>query len=243
MRKFGLIGYPLGHSFSKGYFTHKYELEGIKDATYENFELAQIDEFPQLLQAHPNLIGLNVTIPHKQAIIPFLDDIDFSALMIRAVNTVKFTKGKTKGYNTDYIGFRDSIRPLIQPHHTKALVLGTGGSSKAVVFALTQMGIEVQQVSREPKDALIGYRALTEELLKAHTVIVNTTPLGTWPDVEGAPEIPYQYLTNQHLLFDLVYNPAETLFLQKGKAQGAIVKNGQEMLELQAEAAWKIWND
>jgi shikimate dehydrogenase len=242
MRQFGLIGYPLGHSFSKRYFTRKFELEGIKDARYDNFELESVQAFPQLLQAHPNLKGLNVTIPYKQSIIPFLDDIDFSALMIRAVNTVKFTKGKTKGYNTDYIGFRDSIKPLLQPQHTKALVLGTGGSSKAVVFALTQMGIEVQQVSREPKDAEIGYAAINAKAIQAHTIIVNTTPLGMYPNVEAAPEIPYQHLTNKHLLFDLVYNPAETLFLQKGKAQGAIVKNGQEMLELQAEAAWKIWN-
>lgn len=242
MRQFGLIGYPLGHSFSKGYFTRKFELEGIKDARYDNFELESVHAFPQLLQAHPNLKGLNVTIPHKQAIIPFLDDIDFSALMIRAVNTIKFTKGNTKGYNTDYIGFRDSIRPLLQPHHTSALVLGTGGSSKAVVFALTQMGMEVQQVSREPKDAEIVYGAINAETIQEYTIIVNTTPLGMYPNIEAAPEIPYQHLTGKHLLYDLVYNPAETLFLQKGKAQGAIVKNGQEMLELQAEAAWKIWN-
>ncbi len=242
MRQFGLIGYPLGHSFSKGYFTRKFELEGIADTIYKNFEIDHIELFPQLLKEQPYLVGLNVTIPYKQAIIPYLDDIDFSALMIRAINTIQFKNGKTRGFNTDYIGFRDSIKSLLRPHHTKALVLGTGGSSKAVVFALTQMGIEVQAVSRTPSEVQVGYADIDEKFIADHTIIVNTTPLGMAPKIDTAPSLPYQYLTSQHLLFDLVYNPSETLFLRKGKEQGAIVKNGQEMLELQAEAAWKIWN-
>lgn len=241
MRRFGLIGYPLGHSFSKEYFARKFQSEGITNIIYENFEMDTIEGFPQLLKEQTGLKGLNVTIPFKQAIIPFLDDIDFSALMIRAVNTIQFKGGKTRGFNTDFIGFRDSIKSLLRPHHTQALVLGTGGSSKAVIFALTQMGIEVQEISRTPVDGQIGYADIDETIIAEHTVIVNTTPLGMSPNVDAAPELPYQYLTHQHLLFDLVYNPTETLFLQRGKAQGATTKNGQEMLEMQAEAAWKIW--
>ncbi len=242
IKRFGLIGYPLGHSFSKGYFESKFEVEGITNATYENFEMESIGNFPQLRDWHPDLKGLNVTIPYKQAIIPFLDDIDFSALMIRAVNTIYFVNGKTKGFNTDYIGFWDSIKKLLEPQHTQALVLGTGGSSKAVVFALTQMGINAQYVSRTPEQGQLGYADITEEVLQAHTLIINTTPLGMAPRIDEAPDIPYQYITDQHLLYDLTYNPAETLFLKKGAAQGAAIKNGLEMLQLQAEASWKIWN-
>lgn len=242
MRRYGLIGYPLGHSFSASYFADKFEREGIFDASYENFELESIGNFPQLREWHPDLRGLNVTIPYKQAIIPFLDDIDFSAVMIRAVNTIQFSKGKTKGYNTDYIGFRDSIKPLLKPHHTHALVLGTGGSSKAVVFALSQMGIDTQFVSRMPQQGALSYAQISKQLLQDYSLIINTTPLGMHPRMEETPEIPYKYLTPNHLLYDLIYNPAETLFLQKGKAQGAVVKNGLEMLQRQAEASWKIWN-
>lgn len=243
MKRYGLIGYPLTHSFSVGYFTEKFEREGIKDASYENFELESIEGFRKLLDASPKLKGLNVTIPYKQEIIRLLDDIDFSALMIRAVNTIKFSKGKTKGYNTDYIGFRDSIKPLLKPHHhTKALVLGTGGSSKAVVFALTQMGIETTFVSRTPGQGQLAYSQLNKKVIEAHPIIINTTPVGMYPNILEAPALPYQHLTPQHMLYDLVYNPAETMFLQKGLAQGATVKNGLEMLQLQAEASWKIWN-
>ncbi len=242
MRRFGLIGYPLGHSFSRGYFARKFELEGISDATYENFEIEHIEQFPQLLQAQPDLVGLNVTIPHKQSVTPFLDRLDVSAQVIGAVNTIKLTNGKLQGYNTDYIGFSKSLKPLLKPHQTKALILGTGGSSKAVVYALTLLGIGHHSVSREPAEGQLSYDELTKEIICEHTVIVNTTPLGMYPNVNACPDIPYRYLTKQHLLFDLVYNPAETLFLRKGKAQGAIIKNGQEMLELQAEAAWSIWN-
>lgn len=242
MRQFGLIGYPLGHSFSKGYFAEKFLRGGIDDARYDNFELTDIAQFPNLVQSHPNLAGLNVTIPYKQAIIPYLDGLDAAAKLIGAVNTIKFTDGKMLGYNTDYIGFLDSIKPLLQPHHIKALILGTGGSSKAVEYALGLLGIQHRYVSREPVDGQLGYDQLTEAVIQEYTVVVNTTPLGMHPNVDACPDIPYQYLTPRHLLCDLVYNPTETQFLAKGKLAGAATKNGLHMLELQAEAAWSIWN-
>ncbi|CAN5216241.1 shikimate dehydrogenase [soil metagenome] len=242
MRRYGLLGSSLGHSFSAGYFAGKFEREGIIDASYENFELASIGMYPQIMEWHPDLNGLNVTVPYKQAIIPFLDDIDFSALMIRAVNTISFSNGKSKGYNTDYIGFRDSIKKLLKPQHTQALVLGTGGSSKAVVFALSQMGIETTFVSRKPSQGQLAYSDINEKVLAEHHIVINATPLGMHPNIAEAPNIPYQHLSPEHILYDLVYNPAETLFLKKGADNGAVVKNGLEMLELQAEASWKIWN-
>lgn len=239
MITYGLIGYPLGHSFSKAYFTEKFNNVGI-DAQYLNLEIPDIDQFKEVIATN-ELSGLNVTIPYKQQVIPFLDKLSEAAQQIGAVNTIQFSSGKLIGHNTDYVGFRDSLKPLLRPHHTKALVLGTGGSSKAVVYALQQMGIDVLQVSRKPSVGQVTYADINEQILAEHTLLVNTTPLGMSPNVNEAPDLPYQYINHTHLFFDLVYNPAETLFLQKAKAQGATVKNGLEMLQLQAEAAYAIW--
>lgn len=241
MISYGLIGFPLGHSFSKAYFTDKFQREGVA-AQYLNFEIADIAAFKGVLSSSPQLAGLNVTIPYKQQVIPFLDGLSEAAHSIGAVNTIQFKGGQLIGHNTDHIGFSESLKPLLRVHHKKALVLGTGGSSRAVVYALQQLGITVIQVSRKPTEVQIGYADLDEATMADHLLIVNTTPLGMSPNVDQCPLIPYQYLSANHLLFDLVYNPAETRFLQKGKAQGAVPKNGLEMLQLQAEAAWQIWN-
>ena len=245
MRRFGLIGFPLGHSFSKKYFTEKFLLEGI-DARYDLYELKSLDEFTEL-KVSENLCGLNVTIPYKQQIIPFLDEMDETAAEIGAVNVIKFIRDgndlKLKGYNSDAIGFLQSIRPYLKPHHNKALILGTGGASRAFDYTLRKLGIETTFVSRTPAEGQLSYSDLSETVLNEYPIILNATPVGTFPDVERCPDIPYQYLTSRHLLFDAVYNPAETLFLQKGKAQGTTVLNGEGMLTGQAEAAWKIWNE
>ena len=245
MRRFGLIGFPLGHSFSKKYFTEKFLLEGI-DARYDLYELKSLDEFAEL-KVSENLCGLNVTIPYKQQIIPFLDEMDETAAEIGAVNVIKFIRDgndlKLKGYNSDAIGFLQSIRPNLKPHHNKALILGTGGASKAFDYTLRKLGIETTFVSRTPAEGQLSYSDLSETVLNEYPIILNASPVGTFPDVERCPDIPYQYLTSRHLLFDAVYNPAETLFLQKGKAQGTTVLNGEGMLTGQAEAAWKIWNE
>jgi shikimate dehydrogenase len=245
MRRFGLIGFPLGHSFSKKYFTEKFLLEGI-DARYDLYELRSLEEFAEL-KVSENLCGLNVTIPYKQQIIPFLDEMDETAAEIGAVNVIKFIRNgndlKLKGYNSDAIGFLQSIRPNLKPHHNKALILGTGGASRAFDYTLRKLGIETTFVSRTPAEGQLNYGELCETVLKEYSIILNASPVGTFPDVERFPDIPYQYLTSRHLLFDAVYNPAETLFLQKGKAQGATVLNGEGMLTGQAEAAWKIWNE
>ena len=245
MRRFGLIGFPLGHSFSKKYFTEKFLLEGI-DARYDLYELKSLDEFTEL-KVSENLCGLNVTIPYKQQIIPFLDEMDETAAEIGAVNVIKFIRDgndlKLKGYNSDAIGFLQSIRPYLKPHHNKALILGTGGASLAFDYTLRKLGIETIFVSRTPAEGQLSYSDLSETVLNEYPIILNASPVGTFPDVERCPDIPYQYLTSRHLLFDAVYNPAETLFLQKGKAQGTTVLNGEGMLSGQAEAAWKIWNE
>ena len=245
MRRFGLIGFPLGHSFSKKYFTEKFLLEGI-DARYDLYELKSLDEFTEL-KVSENLCGLNVTIPYKQQIIPFLDEMDETAAEIGAVNVIKFIRDgndlKLKGYNSDAIGFLQSIRPYLKPHHNKALILGTGGASLAFDYILRKLGIETIFVSRTPAEGQLSYSDLSETVLNEYPIILNASPVGTFPDVERCPDIPYQYLTSRHLLFDAVYNPAETLFLQKGKAQGTTVLNGEGMLTGQAEAAWKIWNE
>ena len=245
MRRFGLIGFPLGHSFSKKYFTEKFLLEGI-DARYDLYELKSLDEFTEL-KVSENLCGLNVTIPYKQQIIPFLDEMDETAAEIGAVNVIKFIRDgndlKLKGYNSDAIGFLQSIRPYLKPHHNKALILGTGGASRAFDYTLRKLGIETTFVSRTPAEGQLSYSDLSETVLNEYPIILNASPVGTFPDVERCPDIPYQYLTSRHLLFDAVYNPAETLFLQKGKAQGTTVLNGEGMLTGQAEAAWKIWNE
>lgn len=242
MDKYGLIGFPLGHSFSRGFFTEKFAREGI-DAEYVNFEIPDASMLLDVIRDNPELRGLNVTLPHKQAVIPLLDELSDEAREIGAVNVIRIRDGKLKGFNSDIIGFTDSIRPLLQPHHKKALVLGTGGASKAICVGLNRLGIEWTYVSRSPREGMLTYEDITAETLQQYTVIVNCTPVGMFPKVDHAPAIPYELLTPQHLLFDCVYNPEDTLFMQKGRAQGATVKNGLEMLHLQAEASWKFWNE
>lgn len=247
MMKYGLIGYPLGHSFSRGYFNEKFKSEGI-DAEYVNFEIPTIDGFMDVIRSTPDLRGLNVTLPYKAAVIPFLDELDQDAARIGAVNVIKLipqAKGKVKlvGYNSDVIGFTRSIEPLLQPHHRKALILGTGGASKAIRHGLETLGLETRFVSRTKKsEAFLTYDELTPAIMQEYTVIVNCTPVGMYPNTDACPDIPYKEITAGHLLYDVVYNPEETLFMKKGTAQGATVKNGLEMLLLQAFAAWEIWN-
>lgn len=246
-RLYGLIGYPLEHSFSPGYFKQKFAALGLKDAAYRLFPLKDIVGFPAFMKSHPGLEGINVTIPHKEAIMAYLDEVDPAAGKIGAVNTIQISqkseKKYLKGFNTDFIGFRESIERKLQPSHRKALVLGTGGSSKAVVYALRQLNIPCQLVSRTAKAGEISYQELDAACLSEYHIIVNTTPLGMFPHMNQAPDIPYHLLTAHHLLFDLIYNPEQTLFLTRGQEQGATVMNGQEMLEMQADAAWRIWND
>ena len=238
MEKYGLIGYPLRHSFSIGYFNEKFKSEGI-NAEYVNFEIPSINNFMEVIEENPNLCGLNVTIPYKEQVIPFLDELDRDTAKIGAVNVIKIIrqqKGKVKlvGYNSDIIGFTQSIQPLLQPHHQKALILGTGGASKAVYHGLKNLGIESIFVSRTHKaDDMLTYEELTPEIMAEYTIIVNCTPVGMFPKVDFCPNIPYELLTPNHLLYDLLYNPNVTLFMKKGEAQGAVVKNGLEMLLLQ----------
>lgn len=240
MKHFGLIGRTLGHSFSQRYFTEKFRQEGI-DAEYRNYEMPDASGVRPLIESVPDLVGLNVTIPYKRDVIPLLSSLSDEARAIGAVNVIRIRD--MRGFNTDVVGFRESLRPLLQPHHTRALVLGTGGASLAVKHGLHQLGIETQSVSRTRTRDTITYSDLDAEVMKNHTIIVNCTPLGTFPNVDECPDIPYHMLTSRHLLFDLVYNPAETLFLRRGRELGATVKNGYEMLVLQAEAAWRIWSE
>ncbi len=249
MRLFGLIGYPLSHSFSKKYFNEKFEREGLKDCLYENFPLENISELPHLIKSYKELKGLNVTIPYKQSVMEYLTDVSKEAKEIGAVNVIKVSRrllpsnpGVLIGYNTDAWGFEQSLKPLLQSHHTKALVLGTGGASKAIAYVLNKLGIEFSYVSRkQPGDKTILYDRLNADAVYHHKLIINTTPLGTFPDIQTFPPIPYEGINRDHLLYDLVYNPEETLFLQKGKEKGAAVKNGLSMLQLQAEKSWEIW--
>ena len=242
MHKFGLVGRNISYSFSRKYFSEKFSREGIA-ATYENFDLQDIKDFPEVVATHPELKGLNVTIPYKEAIFPFLDTLDPVAKEIGAVNTIKINKdGSLTGFNTDYFGFAEALKPLLQPHHKKALILGTGGASKAVNFALNSLRIETQFVSRSPFKNAISYEDLSEAILEKHTVIVNTTPLGTFPKTEEFPALPVEFLSSKHLLFDLIYNPSKTALMQLAENRGATTLNGQKMLELQAEKAWEIWN-
>lgn len=242
---YGLLGYPLVHSFSQNYFNQKFESENI-DAEYINFEIPDIGMLMEVVAENENLNGLNVTIPYKEQVIPFLDEIDQAASEVGAVNVIKFIRGKDglrlKGYNSDIIGFTDSIKSLLKPHHQSALVLGTGGAAKAVSYSLRKLGLEVQLVSRRKSANTLVYEELTKNDLKTHKVIVNTTPLGMYPNVDTCPDIPYRYLTSQHLCYDLIYNPDETLFLKNSRQAGAQVKNGLEMLLLQAFASYSIWN-
>ena len=237
MKTYGLIGKNISYSFSRNYFANKFKKEDIKNSQYINFDIDNLSELNNIFNT--DNFGFNVTIPYKEAIIPYLDSLDFHAEKIGAVNTIKLENGKKIGFNTDWIGFKKSIEPLLNSHHTKALVLGTGGASKAVIYALDQLKIETLMVSRYGE---ISYEDLSEEIIQNHAIIINCTPVGTFPNVDAAPEIPYHFITKNHLVYDLIYNPAETLFLKKCKEKGAVVKNGLEMLEIQAEASWKIWN-
>jgi shikimate dehydrogenase len=246
MKKYGLIGYPLGHSFSRNFFNEKFSSEGI-DAEYVNFEIPSIKDFPNVIQENANLQGLNVTIPYKQQVIPYLDELNEDARQIGAVNVIKVIrpeKGKVRlvGYNSDVMGFSGSIEPLLEPRHRKALILGTGGASKAVDYGLRKLGLEVKFVSRRKQEGMLTYEELTPEVMDDYKVIVNCSPVGMFPHTDECPQIPYELLTPNHLLFDLIYNPDVTLFMKKGKERGAIVKNGLEMLLLQAFGAWNIWN-
>jgi shikimate dehydrogenase len=244
MRRFGLIGKKLGHSFSKRYFSEKFAREGIADAVYELYELPEITDFPALLAREPELVGLNVTVPYKEAVIPYLDELDEIAAKIGAVNTIKIASGKLKGYNTDFIGFRDTLVGFYPiESRGRALVLGRGGAAKAVWAALDSLGIGYTSVSRNPRGKELAYAAITPEVLKPYSLIINTTPLGMASDVGNAPAIPYEALSTGNFLYDLVYNPEQTLFLQKGAAAGAKTINGLPMLYAQADAAWQIWNN
>jgi shikimate dehydrogenase len=244
MRRFGLIGYPLSHSFSPGYFAEKFAKEGIKDCVYEAYPLASIDELKQLLSSHKDLCGLNVTIPYKKKVIRFLDEGSEEVKQMVACNTIKIKDGKLIGYNTDVTGFELSLLSLLQPHHTHALILGTGGAAAAIEFVLNKLGIQFLFVSREKKEAnSLTYNEVNKQVLDKYTLIVNTTPLGMYPKVNEFPAIPYNYLSDKHYLFDLVYNPLETQFLKKGKERGATVKNGSDMLIIQANESWRIWNE
>lgn len=240
--QFGLVGKNISYSFSKGYFTDKFQKLNLIDYSYENLDIQNIDEFPIYIKQNKTFSGLNVTIPYKEAIIPFLDKLSKKATEIGAVNTIKITKsGKLKGYNTDYLGFKKSIEPLLNKHHQKALILGTGGASKAVVYALKQLGISCVYVSRNAFGEAIGYNQLNKNTFNEFQIIINCTPVGTYPNTNSFPDIPYEYFTKNHIAFDLIYNPSETMFLKKAKDQGAIIKNGFEMLSLQAEKSWDIW--
>ncbi len=245
MDKYGLIGYPLGHSFSVSYFNQKFADEDI-DAVYENYEIAQVDTFLEIVESEPNLRGLNVTIPYKEKVIPYLDVVSPEARAIGAVNVIKIVhdgNGITmKGFNSDVIGFTQSIEPLLEKYHKKALILGTGGAAKAVDYGLRSLGLETVYVSRYERPDTIQYEKITPEIVKEYNVIVNCTPCGMYPHTDECPLLPYEAMDNHTILYDLIYNPDETLFMKKGAAQGATVKNGLEMLLLQAFASWEFWH-
>jgi len=247
MKLFGLIGRTLSHSFSQKFFRQKFAKENIQNCTYKLFELMNISEFEALIKQNKELKGVNVTIPYKEEIIPFLDELDPIAQKVQAVNVVKFDEGGRKiGYNTDYLGFRGSLHNWMKSdlENTRALVLGTGGASKAVQVVLSDSGIDFKSVSRNPTQEQLSYEALRHDLryLDSHQLIINTTPLGNYPNIDQCPDLEYDRITSRHHLFDLIYNPEETLFLKKGSKEGASVKNGLEMLEIQAEESWLIWN-
>ena len=254
MNTYGLIGYPLGHSFSKKYFTEKFEKENITNCEYNLYPIDNINLLPQLILDNNTLCGLNVTIPYKESVIPFLDELDSTAKGIGAVNCIKIldesgnTKIKNKrliGYNTDAFGFRQSIKPFLEKQHEKALILGTGGASKAVAYVLKEIGVECFYVTRTKKSNSVNcftYDELNENIINAFKLIVNSSPVGTYPNITEAPQLPYQYISPQHLMYDLVYNPEQTEFLKRGKRMGAVTMNGLSMLQQQAEEAWKIWN-
>ena len=247
MDKYGLIGYPLGHSFSISYFNQRFQDEGI-DAVYENYEIPNIDALPEVLGSNPELKGLNVTIPYKEKVIPFLDSIAPEARAIGAVNVIRVThrgnKTELKGYNSDVIGFTKSIEPMLDKKwHQKALILGTGGASKAIDYGLRSLGLETVFVSRDERPDTIQYQSITPEVVKEYNVIVNCTPLGMYPKTEECPDLPYEAMDSHTILYDLIYNPDETLFMKRGAEYGANVKNGLEMLLLQAFASWEFWHE
>ena len=240
-RYYGLIGRNISYSFSKAYFTEKFLGLGLRGHSYENFDLASISEFRTLLKQR-TLHGLNVTIPYKQEIIPYLHELSPEAETIGAVNTIKFSENRLIGHNTDAYGFKRSLAPLLKDHHQKALILGTGGASKAVVFVLDQLGIGSTLVSRSPGKGQLSYANLGTEHLEANLLLINCSPVGTYPNLLDKPTIPYEFLTSNHLLYDLIYNPEETAFLTEGRKRGAVIQNGLAMLQFQAERAWEIWN-
>lgn len=244
MDKYGIIGMPLGHSFSPGFFNEKFKNENI-DAVYEKYELPQIESLKEVLASNPELRGLNVTIPYKQQVMEFLDELSDEARAIGAVNVIRVRregkKVRMKGYNSDVIGFTRSIEPLLSSYHKKALILGTGGASKAIEYSLHKLGLETLNVSRRKTDKTITYDEVTPELIAEYNVIVNCTPVGMYPHTEECPQLPYEAMNSHTLLYDLIYNPDETLFMKRGEENGAIVKNGLEMLLLQAYASWEFW--
>ena len=244
MLKLGLLGKNISYSFSRSYFKEKFQKEGINNISYENFDLENIDLLPQLIVNTPNLKGFNITIPYKEAVIPYLDRLNKKAKEIGAVNTVRISKkGKLVGYNTDFYGFKKSISPILSKKHKSALILGTGGASKAIAYTFKSLDIPCFYVSRNAsKHVSYTYDTLSEDIIKQHLIIVNCTPLGTFPNITNCPNIPYNGITKNHVLYDLIYNPEETQFLKNGKEHGATISNGLRMLELQAEKAWSIWN-
>lgn len=247
MIKLGLIGFPLGHSFSKNYYLSKFAQEGITNIDYDLYPMEDIDQFNELLQRDPNFKGFNITIPHKQNILKLINHFSDEANEIGAVNCITIQRTNDlislTGYNTDAFGFQHSLTPLLTHKHNRALILGNGGAAKAVFYVLNQLGIPYTIVSRTINNGDITYRDLNQQIIEDHPIIINCSPIGTFPNIEECPEIPYEFITANHLLYDLIYNPEETLFLKKGRAQNAVIKNGYEMLVLQAEKNWQIWED
>ncbi len=242
MKQYGLIGRTLKHSFSKSYFTKKFEDAGITDCVYDNFELKTIEEFPLLFSTYPDLRGLNVTIPYKEEVLPYLTSMNEVVQEIGACNCIKVEGKDFVGFNTDVVGFRNSLEPKLNPHHQKALILGTGGAAKAIQYVMKQLGIAYKTVSRRKTETELAYKDISEAVLAEYSLIINTTPLGMYPNIDAAPAIPYQFITPQHFLYDIVYNPEKTKFLLEGEKQGAQICNGYEMLIGQAEESWRIWS-
>ena len=242
MRRFGLLGFPLTHSFSQKHFTKKFEELELSDCVYENFSVQNIEAFSEILQNRKDLRGFNITIPYKKRVLSFLHEISAVVNEIGACNCVNIINDRLIGHNTDAIAFEQSVSPFLQSHHRNALVLGTGGASAAIVFVLKKLGIQFQFVSRTPSETAITYENVNEAILSSHLLIINTTPVGMYPNVEDFPNLPYQFISAHHHLYDLTYNPIETKFLEKGRLQGATTQNGQDMLVLQAEESWRIWN-
>lgn len=241
--KYGLLGKNISYSFSRKYFAEKFSKLELSKYSYENFDIPEIEEFPNIIKSIPHLKGFNVTIPYKESILPYIDKLSKKAKKIGAINCVKVTKkGTLKGYNTDWYGFKKSLEPLLQSHNTKALILGTGGASKAVAFTLEQLNIDFKYVSRQRTTTNLQYEDLNEAIFQEYTIIINCTPIGTFPTIDACPALPYEHFSAQHIAYDLIYNPEETTFLKIAKEKGATIKNGYDMLVFQAEKAWEIWN-